>query len=198
MIDFVNDCKEEPFVVFKNMYKEAIHNQQTAIEAISISSWSNIMQEVDSRYVNLKVIDNKNFIFFSNYKSSKAEQFKSHNQIAAIFYWPSINAQIRIKAKIIKTSTEYNQKYFAERSIKKNALAISSNQSKQIDSYERDKKKYMKSLELDNLKECPDYWGGYSFKPYYFEFWKGNESRLNKRDSYQVNNGKWHHSILQP
>ncbi len=44
----------------------------------------------------------------------------------------------------------------------------------------------------------PDYWGGYSFKPYYFEFWKGDKNRLNKRDKYELNNNVWEHSILQP
>jgi pyridoxamine 5'-phosphate oxidase len=198
MIDFINDCKDEPFVVFKNMYKEAIYNNQIAVEAISISSWSNILQEVDSRYVNLKVIDNKNFIFFSNYKSSKAKQFKSHDQIAAVVYWSSINVQIRIKAKIIKTSSEYNQKYFAERSIEKNALAISSSQSKPIDSYNQVKENYNKSLKNDDLKKCPEFWGGYSFTPYYFEFWEGHESRLNKREVFEKKDDRWKHLFLQP
>ena len=198
MVDFINDCKDKPFVVFKNMYKEAICNKQIAIEAISISSWSNIFREVDSRYVNLKVIDNKNFIFFSNYKSSKAKQFNSHDQIAAVVYWSSINVQIRMKAKIKKTSNEYNQKYFFDRSEEKNALAISSNQSKPIDSYSQVEENYNKSLINDDLKKCPEFWGGYSFTPYYFEFWEGHESRLNKREVYEESDNSWKHIILQP
>ena len=198
MIDFINDCKDKPFVVFKNMYKEAICNKQIAIEAISISSWSNILQEVDSRYVNLKLIDNKNFIFFSNYKSSKAKQFKSHDQIAAVVYWSSINVQIRMKAKIKKTSNDFNQKYFSQRSIEKNALAISSKQSKSIDSYGQVKENYNKSLNNDDLKKCPEFWGGYSFTPYYFEFWEGHASRLNKREVYEKSDDSWKHFILQP
>ena len=67
-------------------------------------------------------------------------------------YWPSINIQIRIKAKIKKTSNEYNQKYFFDRSEKKNALAISSNQSKPIESYSQVKENYKQSLENDDLK----------------------------------------------
>ena len=44
------------------------------------------------------------------------------------------------------------------------------------------KENYNKSLNKDDLKKCPNYWGGYSFKPYYFEFWSGHESRINKRE----------------
>ena len=90
-----------------------------------------------------------------------------------------------MKAKIKKTSNEFNQKYFFDRSEEKNALAISSNQSKQIDSYNQVKENYNKSLKTDDLKKCPEYWGGYSFTPYYFEFWEGHESRLNKREVYK-------------
>ena len=50
----------------------------------------------------------------------------------------------------------------------------------------------------DNLEECPNHWGGFEFKPYYFEFWKGHESRLNERDVYEMKNGKWENYILEP
>ena len=79
-----------------------MYASQKNIEAISISSYNTKKHEVDSRYVNLKFINNDEFIFFSNYKSPKASAFNSHNQIAALLYWPSINVQIRMKAKIRK------------------------------------------------------------------------------------------------
>ncbi len=103
-----------------------------------------------------------------------------------------------MKAKIKKTSDEFNQKYFFDRSEEKNALAISSNQSKPIDSYNQVKENYNKSLKNDDLKKCPEYWGGYSFTPYYFEFWEGHESRINKREVFEKIDGVWKHSFLQP
>jgi pyridoxine/pyridoxamine 5'-phosphate oxidase len=97
-----------------------------------------------------------------------------------------------------KTSNEYNQNYFFDRSEEKNALAISSNQSKPIDSYNLVIENYNISLKSDDLKKCPEFWGGYSFTPYYFEFWEGHQSRLNKRDVYELKGEDWIHSILQP
>ena len=140
----------------------------------------------------------KEFIFFTNYDSCKSKDFNSHNQITALIFWNSINTQIRIKAKIKKTPIEFNKDYFKNRNPKKNALAISSNQSSPINSYEMVQNNYNNSLRLDNLKECPDSWGGFSFTPYYFEFWEGHESRLNKRDVYELNINEWKHYILQP
>jgi len=198
MIEFNNLNQEIPYLVFKAKYDEAVDAGQKGIEAISISSYNKEISEVDSRYVNLKFITNDEFIFFSNYDSPKAAAFNSHNQIAALLYWSSINVKIRIKAQIKKTSKKFNQKYFFDRSEEKNALAISSNQSKPIDSYSQVKQNYNRSLESDDLKKCPEYWGGYSFKPYEIEFWEGNEFRLNKRNLYKKDNTSWKHFILEP
>ena len=198
MIEFNNLNQETPYQLLKEKYDEALNAGQRGIEAISISSYNKEISEVDSRYVNLKFITNDEFIFFSNYDSPKASSFNSHNQIAALLYWPSINVQIRMRAKIKRTTDEYNQNYFFNRSEEKNALAISSNQSKPIDSYNQVKENYNKSLKNDDLKKCPEFWGGYSFTPYYFEFWEGHESRLNKREAYEKSDDSWKHLILQP
>jgi len=198
MIKFTNLRKEKPYLKFEEKYNTAIKANQENIEAVCISSYSSKLNEVNSRFVNLKIINDNNFIFFSNYKSPKSEEFKDHNQITAIFYWNITNVQIRIKGLISKTSIRFNNDYFFKRSEEKNALAISSNQSKPIDSYNQVKENYNKSLKNDDLKKCPEFWGGYSFTPYYFEFWEGHESRLNKREAYEKSDDSWKHLILQP
>ena len=198
MINFNNINQDIPYLLFQTKYHNALNAGQKNIEAIVVSSYNKKINEVDSRYVNLKFITNDEFIFFSNYNSLKANSFIFHNQIAALIYWSSINTQIRIKAKIKKTSNKLNQKYFSERSIEKNALAISSKQSKPIESYNQVQENYNKSLKNDELKKCPHYWGGFSFTPYYFEFWEGNESRINKREVFENIENVWKKSFLQP
>jgi pyridoxamine 5'-phosphate oxidase len=198
MIDFQNINNNEPYRIFQENYKKALKANQESLEAVSISSYNKQKNEVESRFVNLKYIVNDEWIFFTNYNSKKAQDFLSHPQITCLIYWHKINSQIRIKAKVKRTSKEFNDNYFINRSKHKNALAISSDQSKPIDSYESVVKNYNKSLQSDNLKKCPDYWGGYSFTPYYFEFWEGHESRLNKRVVYQQKVNSWEQIIFQP
>ncbi len=198
MIEFRNNNSEKPYIKFRKKFKEALLAHQDSIEAIVVSSYSIKSNEVDSRFVNLKILDDKKFIFFSNYLSPKSIQFKSHNQVSILIFWNSINTQIRIKGNVNKTSEDFNQKYFENRSEKKNALAISSRQSNTIDSFEEVIENYNKSLEFDNLKQCPAYWGGFAFTPYYFEFWEGHDSRLNRRDVYQMKDNEWERLIIQP
>ena len=198
MIKFHELNSNEPFQIFKEKYNYAMSNGQKNIEAINISSFSKSLNEVNSRMVNIKIINNTNFIFFTNYESPKSRDFEEHNQVTAVFYWNSVDVQIRFKAYIKKTSKSYNNNYFSTRSKQKNALAISSKQSNIVESYESVVKNYKNSLETENLTRCPKYWGGYSLSPYYFEFWEGNESRINKREVYSLINNNWNKFYLQP
>ena len=198
MIEFENLCSDKPFQLIKKKFDEAKKAGQKDIEAISISSYSKTDGEVNARFVNLKKIIDTEFIFFTNYNSQKANDFMGHDQITALIFWNSINLQIRIKAKVQKTSIAFNNQYFAARSAKKNALAISSDQSKIIDSYKSIEDKYNKNLKNNNLQKCPDYWGGFAFTPTYIEFWEGHKHRINKRDVYKLEDKNWNNFILQP
>ena len=198
MIKFLNQSNDEPYSIFKKKYEEAIEANQPSIEAISISSFDLKNKIVNSRYVNLKFVDNDRFIFFTNYNSPKSNEFESHKQIAATFFWHAINTQIRIRANIKKTPELFNKKYFKKRSREKNALAISSNQSQPISTHDLIKEKYYNTKKTYDLTNCPEYWGGFEFTPYEIEFWEGSSFRLNKRNLYKKNETQWDHFILEP
>ena len=198
MITIIQTKPIKPIEVFIKFYNEALNSKQKNIEAICISSYDVKSSQVESRFVNLKYIKGNQWLFFSGYNGPKSIQFDSHPQISGLFYWPSINVQIRIKATIKKTSDKFNQEYFFSRSEEKNALAISSKQSTRIDTFDEVEENFKKSLKHDDLKTCPKYWGGYTFLPYEFEFWEGNKFRLNKRNLYIKNSTAWDHFILEP
>lgn len=198
MIDLRKIGTDKPHQLLQFFYEEALSSKQNNVEAILIASYSLTRNEVDARYVNLKFIIENDFIFFSNYQSPKAKQFNEHDQISAVLYWNNINVQIRMKGKVKKLSKETNSKYFAKRSKDKNALAISSNQSSKVDSYKTVERKYIKSFNESNLDECPDYWGGFSFQPYYYEFWQGHDSRVNKREAFELKDNIWESYFLEP
>ena len=199
MIKFINLSSEKPYIHFQSLYQEALENDQRGIEAISVSSYSQEMNEVEARYVNLKYIVDNEWIFFSNYNSPKAQQFESHSQVSVLIFWSSINTQIRMKGIISKTSMEFSDEHFKGRTKEKNALAISSNQSQVIDSFEEVKKNFHHTLHAMTPDTArPDFWGGFSFIPYYFEFWQGHENRLNKRHVFEQQEDGWIERLLQP
>ena len=152
MIDISNISKDEPHRIFSKYYLKALGAGQQSIEAISISTFNKYDDEVSSRFVNLKYIIDDEWIFFSNYLSKKSADFKLHDQIAVLIYWNSINVQIRIKAKVKKTSDSISDKHFHKRSKEKNSLAISSRQSEIIDSYEGNWAKMQSTFGLTTVR----------------------------------------------
>ena len=199
MIKISNIEKSPPYDVFIDFYEKAFAKSTPNIEAILIASLNKKSQEVEARFVNLKYIQNNSWIFFTNYKSPKAKQFESHNQISAVFYWNSINIQIRIKATIKKVDNALSDSHFMRRSIEKNSLAISSNQSKKIISYNQIKENYKNVIHNKKLEQTrPSYWGGFAFVPYYFEFWEGHETRINKREVFEFIDEEWKNFYLEP
>ena len=170
-----NDSK--PYDCFESLYKKALEAEQKNIEAIAISSYSPLTEEVSSRYVNLKYIINEEWIFFSNYQSPKAIDFETHKNISGLFFWQNINT----------------------RSKEKNALAYSSEQSMQIDSFDKVVENFDKVMNSsESIEKRPDFWGGYSFIPYYFEFWEGHKNRLNKRRVFEKDFNIWKEYYVQP
>ena len=115
MIDLINIASDLPHNRFLDLYQKALKDNQRGIEAIAISSYDKSSNEVESRFVNLKYITGNEWIFFSNYLSPKAMQFESHDQISALFHWGAINSQVRLKAKINKTSVEFSDNHFQTR-----------------------------------------------------------------------------------
>ena len=77
--------------------------------------------------------------------------------------------------------------------------ALTSKQSETVDSYESFIDNYKRaSRDISDTSSRPTYWGGYSFKPYYFEFWQGHDKRINKREVCSFKNDKWENYFLQP
>ncbi len=199
MINLDRKDQSPPYKKFYNLYDSCLKNNQKNIQVIGICSYNNDTNEVDARFVNLKYILGDKWIFFTNYNSPKSIQFSKHDQISVILYWDSINIQIRLKAKIKKTSVQFSDKHYHSRSDKKNALAYSSNQSSPIESYQEVKDKFFNTLlNKKSYKKRPSYWGGYSFTPYSIEFWEGHEHRLNNREIFTKNKDLWKSLNLQP
>ena len=130
------------------------------------------------------------WIFFSNYNSPKSKALiEPNNRVSVLVYWQSINVQVRIKANIFKTNEKFSDQHFLSRDKHKNALAISSDQSRKVDSFSNIKSKFDDTLKQKSLLMTrPSYWGGFSFIPFYYEFWEGQEFRLNKREVYWIYN----------
>ena len=106
MIEFDHLSSDLPYEIFKKKYDQAIKEKQQNIEAISISSFNKEINEVDSRYVNLKFIKNDRFIFFSNYESPKAFAFKMCGRFGNLMEFGQCSFSSRIHLDKSRGSTK--------------------------------------------------------------------------------------------
>ena len=134
-------------------------------------------------------------LFFTNYNSSKSKQFFLHDQISAVIFWKKYT-QIRIKAKIERTSPQYNKDYFLTRS-GKNA-PISSNQSKQIESFDMVKENFKQVLN-NKIFMIALIIGGVRIWAIWNRILEREiKIRANRRDLFTMSNSKWTYNTLEP
>ena len=155
----------------------------------------------DARIVLLKSFDQKGFVFYTNYESEKAIQLEYHPQATLVFYWPTLERQVRIRGSITKTSPQTSDQYFNSRPRGSKLGAIVSNQSQVIPSRQTLEKKLAELDKQYTNKPIPrpSNWGGYRLSPITLEFWQSRTNRLHDRIQYNRNNaGNWSISRLAP
>ncbi len=153
------------------------------------------------RTVLLKGLDDRGFVFYTNYDSRKAREMAETGRASVLFYWPSVHRQVRVDGSVQKVSAAESDIYFASRPLESRLAAVVSRQSERIDgrqaldaSFEAAKRAHM-----DGAVPRPDFWGGYRLIAEELEFWQGRESRLHDRLRYiRRADGTWQRDRLAP
>jgi pyridoxamine 5'-phosphate oxidase len=141
-----------------------------------------------SRVVLLKDVDERGLVFFTNYTSSKGEQVEANPRAALLFFWESLERQVRMRGVISRTAAKESDTYFGSRPRDAQIGAWASKQSQVA----------LHRAEIDSrFDECrrqfdggtiprPPHWGGYRLKPDEVEFWQGRRNRLHDRLRYTL------------
>jgi len=153
------------------------------------------------RTVLLKAMDDRGFVFYTNYQSRKAREMEATGRASLLFYWGSLERQVRIDGAIERVSPADSDAYFETRPPDSRLSVYASRQSERIESrdaleeaFERAKRTYG-----DGPVPRPDWWGGYRVVPDEFEFWQGRVSRLHDRLRYvKLDDSAWRRERLAP
>jgi pyridoxamine 5'-phosphate oxidase len=154
-----------------------------------------------ARMVLLKKVDDKGFVFFTNYRSAKARELDNNPYAALVFFWPQLEKQVRIEGKVVRTSAAESREYFETRPRESQIGAWASPQSEVItgrDVLEK-RKDELEDYYRDRAIDCPEHWGGYRLTAERIEFWKGRTGRLHDRILYEREaDGSWSIKRLAP
>jgi len=181
----------EPWDLFHSWYKEAFEKKVNEPNAMSICTVSPENQP-STRIVYLKEVQNNEFIFYTNYHSTKGRDISYNPLVSLLFFWPEMERQIRVHGFARKVDPKISDDYFESRPRMSQLGAYASRQSEVLES-RADLENRL--IELDKKFPTkvprPEFWGGYKVEPSLIEFWQGRPSRLHDRIVYQKQEENW-------
>jgi pyridoxamine 5'-phosphate oxidase len=189
----------DPLLQFQNWLAEAHAHQLMEPNAMTLATVDNSGQPW-TRTVLLKVCDERGFVFFTNYKGTKAAHLEEDARAALTFWWSALERQVNITGTVAKTSREENEAYFASRPLASQLGAWASQQSSLLESREILEHSFAEQKKRfgDGPIPCPEHWGGFRIEPQSVEFWQGRRSRLHDRFRYDRAQSGWRIVRLAP
>ncbi|WP_050928510.1 pyridoxamine 5'-phosphate oxidase [Aestuariivita boseongensis] len=172
---------DDPFEIARSWLAEAETSEPNDPNAIALST-------VDAdglpnvRMVLLKEIEDRAFVFYTNYESQKAQELDHAGKAAFVMHWKSLRRQIRVRGLIEKEEGPQADAYYASRSLKSRLGAWASAQSRPLSSRASLMAEVAKITAQKGTNPArPPFWGGYRITPLEIEFWADGAFRLHDR-----------------
>lgn len=191
---------DDPLLLLKKWMEEATTSRNPDPTAMTLSTVDE-SGFPSSRIVLLKKIDLNKLFFYTNYKSRKAREIQNNSGIAAHFYWPELERQVKIAGFAERVKDSDSDLYFSSRPSESQISAWASPQSEEVrdrDYLEGEHKKYLEQFKESQEIPRPAHWGGFAIEPKRMEFWQGGSYRLHDRLEYTLLKGKWSRVRLAP
>jgi len=154
----------------------------------------------DVRFVLVKQVDQRGFVFFTNYESRKANDLRDNPRAALAFHWAKLGEQVRVQGTVERLAEAESDGYFASRPRGSQLGAWASAQSQSIESRAAlDAKLAEVARRFDGqVIPRPAHWGGFRLVPDSLEFWQNRNDRLHDRFRFTRTPSGWSCRRLQP
>lgn len=191
---------EDPLEQFSTWMDQAIEMQLVDPTAMVLATSARDGQ-VSQRVVLLKGVDERGFVFFTNYESRKSREIGVNSKVSLHFPWFPIERQIMVCGVAEKVSQQESRAYFQSRPRDSQLAAWASPQSRVLTSRET----ILEQFDALGKKftggdiPLPEFWGGFRVRASQIEFWQGGANRLHDRFMYTLQAGnQWHIDRLAP
>ncbi|MCH7335724.1 pyridoxamine 5'-phosphate oxidase [Acinetobacter sp. NIPH 2699] len=192
---------DHPHLQFLNWFNHALAAHLHEPYTMSLAT-ANAQGRPHVRTVLLRGATEVGYDFYTNYDSQKGVDLTENPFAELLFYWPSLERQVRISGQVIKISEQESMEYYRKRPRDSQIAAhISTPQSGRIASRDELQQRFQDlQQQIGEFGELdkPEFWGGYRLVADYYEFWQGRPNRLHDRLSYEKQNGLWIIQRLMP
>jgi pyridoxamine 5'-phosphate oxidase len=179
----VADLDPDPLVAFAAWLREVAQAGLAEPNAMVVSTVGPDGAP-SSRMALLKSLDERGFVFFTNYGSHKAADLAGNPQVCLLFPWHALRRQVIVSGTAARVAPEESAAYFRTRPRASQLGAWTSRQSQVLASRAELDERFEELAErwpADVEVPAPDFWGGYLVAPDWIEFWQGRASRLHDR-----------------
>ena len=185
---------------FNKWFNEELKLTKVRIPAACCLSTIGTDDYPNARFVSLKGIFENKFIVTGTVTSRKGIEINMTDKVALTFWWTETERQVRIQGNATIINDRLADKYFAERNRDSQIISIVSNQGQKLNNMEELIKKYqdMERTFTNQPLVRPETWSGYSIEPIRIEFFEFKKNRFHDRKLYELTNGQWIITELQP
>jgi len=191
---------KNPIHQFKNWLEEA-KKDPTLTEPTAMSVATATKDGTPSvRILLLKEVDERGFVFYTNFESRKSLELAENPKASLCFYWMPLELQVRVEGRVERVSDEQADAYFATRARDSQIGAWSSKQSRVLSA----KVDLLQAIS-DNMAKFegkpvprPPHWSGWRVIPSTIEFWKQGDFRLHEREIFTKTADGWAVENLYP
>lgn len=193
------DVAPDAFAQFTKWWQEAVQSDIDEVNAMTLATATPDGQP-DARIVLLKGYDERGFVFFTNYNSSKGQQLAANSRACLVLFWKELERQVRISGTVQQVSAADSDAYFNSRPAGSRIGAWASPQSTVIPGRELIEQNTVNFTQqfVEAAIPRPPHWGGYVVQPLQIEFWQGRPSRLHDRIRYTKKETGWLVERLAP
>jgi pyridoxamine 5'-phosphate oxidase len=172
----------QPVAQFTQWWDEAVRSELPEVNAMTLATASTDGMPA-ARIVLLKGVDERGFVFFTNYDSYKGMQLADNPRACLVFFWKELERQVRITGLVEKLPAGESDAYFQSRPEASRIGAWTSPQSQVIPGRSWLEERYAeeKKEKAGHEFSRPANWGGYLVRPIIMEFWQGRPGRLHDR-----------------